>query len=64
MTGQSHRNANLVAKMTFLYTWAMGVFIGMQLDLCWSQFQGEVSSSSSEEPQKNWGDVKVLPTEL
>ena len=42
----------LIRKMTFLYAWAMGLYIGMQFDFCRSQFSGEVWSSLREEPQK------------
>ena len=46
----------LFRKMTFLYTWAVGLFIRKQFDFCWSQFSREVWSSLSEGPQKIQGE--------
>ena len=46
----------LSRKITFLYTWAVGLFIGMQFDFFADvRFRVGVWSSLSEEPQKKLG---------
>ena len=47
-------------KMTFLYSGFMSIFVGIQFDFGWSQFSGEVGSSSSEGPQKMYGEPLLL----
>ena len=46
----------LLRKLTFLYTWAIGLFVGMQFDCCCSQILGEAWSSLSEAPQNLQGE--------
>ena len=54
----------LLRKTTFLYAWAMGLFIGMQFDFCWGRFSGEVRSSLSEKPHSGWTSIIIIVERL